>query len=84
MITIDELDVLEHSKNHDFDYVDIDNIIIDPSLPINERLETYLHQIKNPYRFKSGSIVVSIEYLDNNNYLSNILKDYLTSKIDYR
>lgn len=42
--------------------VDIADVKIDSSLPVNERISDYLRQIKNPYCFKSNGVIVKIGF----------------------
>ena len=42
--------------------VDIRDVKIDQSLPVEERMKSYVEQIKNPYMFKVGKTVVRVSY----------------------
>lgn len=42
--------------------VDIRDVRIDCSQPIEERMKSYVEQIKNPYLFKVGNTVVRVSY----------------------
>lgn len=59
---------LEEMKNVDVrtvdpeTLVDIMDIKIDEKLPKEERIKEYLRQVKNPYCFKVGSMVVKCSY----------------------
>ena len=44
--------------------VDINEIEIDDSLPPKERVAEFLRQIKNPYCFRVGKVVVKNVYSD--------------------
>ena len=44
--------------------VDIRDVQIDPALPVEERMRSYVEQIKNPYLFKVGNTVVRVSYAD--------------------
>ena len=44
--------------------VDINDISVNKDLPKPERIKEYIRQIKNPYRFKCGSFVVTAKYSD--------------------
>ena len=39
--------------------VDIREVAVDKALPKEERIAAFLHQIKNPYRFRCGDFVVA-------------------------
>ena len=73
MITWDDLQRMAETKDY---LVDIQNIKIDSTLPIKERLDSYLSQIKNPYHFKCGNTPVKISYSDNGKYLSQKLAEH--------
>lgn len=42
--------------------VDIRDVRIDRSQPVEERMKSYVEQIKNPYLFKVGNTVVKVSY----------------------
>ena len=42
--------------------VDIRNVKIDRTQPVEERMKSYVEQIKNPYLFKVGNTVVRVSY----------------------
>ena len=46
--------------------VDIRDVRIDRSLPMEERVKSYVEQVKNPYMFKVGNTVVRVSYADTN------------------
>lgn len=55
--------------------VDIRSVKIDPAQPVEERMRSYVEQIKNPYLFKVGNTVVRVSYANtqatiNDNFLN--------------
>ena len=46
------------------DLVDIRNVKLDESLGQQERVQSFLQQIKNPYCFKVGDVVVNVTYTE--------------------
>lgn len=42
--------------------VDIRDVKIDRTQPVEERMKSYVEQIKNPYLFKVGNTVVRVSY----------------------
>ena len=40
--------------------VDIRDVVIDRTLPVEERIKSYVQQIKNPYCFKVGDVKVKL------------------------
>lgn len=42
--------------------VDIRDVRIDAALPQEEKIRSFIEQIKDPYRFKVGDVVVNVSY----------------------
>lgn len=42
--------------------VDIRDVKIDRSISVEDRMKSYVEQIKNPYMFKVGNTVVRVSY----------------------
>ena len=59
--------------------VDIKTVHIDPSLPQQERIESYLAQIKNPQRFLVGDCIVNLRFEEGGAALRDRLKSYFQS-----
>lgn len=54
---------IEQSRKELLDsLVDIRDVKIDRSQPVEERMKSYVEQIKNPYMFKVGNTVVRVSY----------------------
>jgi len=58
--------------------VDIRDVKIDRSLPVEERMKSYVEQIKNPYMFKVGNTIVRVSYANteqtiNDNFLNLLM-----------
>lgn len=51
--------------------VDIRDVKIDRSLPMEERVKSYVEQVKNPYMFKVGNTVVRVSYADTNKTMND-------------
>ena len=58
------------------DLVDIRSVVVDTSLPPEQRMMDYLEKFKNPYCFRCGAAVVSIHFADKGNSLDSLLKNY--------
>jgi hypothetical protein len=57
--------------------VDIRDVKIDCAQPVEDRIQSYVEQIKNPYLFKVGRTVVRVSYANtqatiNDNFLNLI------------
>lgn len=57
--------------------VDIREVAVDKALPKEERIATFLHQIKNPYRFRCGDFVVNAAFANNGVTLEECLQGIL-------
>ena len=51
--------------------VDIRDVKIDRSLPVEERVKSFVEQIKNPYRFKVGGTVVKVSFANTQNTITD-------------
>lgn len=59
--------------------VDIRDVKIDRSLPVEERMRSYVEQIKNPYMFKYGNTVVRVSYADTTQTINDCFLNLLMS-----
>ena len=57
--------------------VDISEVKIDTSLPLDERMKSYIKQIKNPYRYKYGDITVRVSFAETDITLEERIKQLL-------
>ncbi len=55
---------------------DINSVVIDPNLSKEERIQSFVSQIGNPYCYRDGDIVVGISYADTEISLEDRLKAY--------
>lgn len=67
-----------HTVNRD-ELVDISTVHIDTALTRQERLESYLAQVKNPYCFKCGQMAVKVSFTPDGPDLQERLVEYLRS-----
>ena len=68
------------SKNEMLDsLVDIRDIKIDRSLPLEERVRSYLEQIKNPYKFRVGETAVRVSYANNQTTINDSFANLIAS-----
>jgi hypothetical protein len=58
---------------------DIRDVKIDTSLPKEERIRQYLAQIKNPFLYRCGDIIVRVSFANTDATLEDRLKQYLLS-----
>lgn len=59
--------------------VDIRDVVIDKSLPLEERVRSYVEQIKDPYCFKVGDVVVRVSYADKDKSLTDSFTSMIAS-----
>lgn len=57
--------------------VDICDVKIDTSLPVPERIKSYIDQIKNPYYFRVGDIAVHVTYTEGGPSLQEIIEGHI-------
>jgi len=60
--------------------VDIRDVHIDTSLPKEERMRSFLKQIKNPYVFKYKDVVIKTSFADNGLTIEDCLEDYIRNR----
>ena len=68
---------MEQSEKNLSELVDIRDVVIDKSLTLEERVRSYVEQIRDPYCFKVGDVVVRVSYADK----AKSLTDSFTSMI---
>ena len=59
--------------------VDIHDVKTDRTLPKEERIKSFVEQIKNPYCFKCGEVVVKMTFSDTEATLEDRMEHYLRS-----
>lgn len=59
--------------------VDIRSVKIDPAQSVEERMRSYVEQIKNPYLFKVGGTVVRVSYADTQATINDNFVNLLSS-----
>lgn len=65
------------AKNAD-GLIDIRDVKLDGSLEQPERIRSFLRQIKNPYCFKVGDVVVNVAYTEGGTTLNDCFADMLS------
>lgn len=84
-MTINELKELKNislSNYHFNELKELTEIYIDPTAPIEERINTLLDNIENPYIFKINGTVFRIKFSDNDKSLSDSINNYLYDLIE--
>lgn len=69
----------EHQNKRDAQpLVDIRDVKLDSCLEQPERIRSFLRQIKNPYCFKVGDVVVNVAYTEGGATLNDCFADMLS------
>ena len=58
--------------------IDIRDVKLDSSLGQAERIQSFLQQIKNPYCFKVGDVIVNVAYTEGGATLNDCFADILS------
>ena len=59
--------------------VDIRDVKIDRTLPKEERIKSFLEQVKNPYCFRVGDVKVRVSYANNARTLDDNFSSLIAS-----
>lgn len=59
--------------------VDIKDVHINPQLPQDERVREFVKQIKDPYCFRDGDVIVKISFADTQVTLEERLESFFSS-----
>ncbi len=59
--------------------VDIRDVKIDRSKPVEDRMKSYVEQIKNPYMFKVGNTIVRVSYSNTQSTINDNFVNLLAS-----
>ena len=62
--------------------VDLRSVSIDKSLPVPERLSSFVRHVKNPYLFKVDDITVKVEFSSGKSFEDTLLTFLLAEKTD--
>jgi len=59
--------------------VDINTVKVNTDLPVEERKKDFIRQVKNPYCFRCGKVVVKMSFADTTATLEDRLENYFRS-----
>ena len=68
----------QQNKKDSQPLVDIRDVKLDSGLEQPERIHSFLRQIKNPYCFKVGNVVVNVAYTEGGATLNDCFADMLS------
>lgn len=70
---------MEQSEKNLAELVDIRDVVIDKSLTLEDRVKSYVEQIKDPYCFKVGDVVVRVSYAGKDKSLTDSFTSMIAS-----
>lgn len=71
-----DIDIRTVDKNQ---LIDLNSVVIDESKPVEERILSFIQQIRNPYCFRVGDVAVKVVYKENGPTFQQNLEDMLMS-----
>lgn len=60
--------------------VDINSVVIDLSLPVPQKQQSFIQQIRNPYLFRCGDTTVRLSFGNSDITLADKIKEYFLSR----
>ena len=70
---------MEQPEKNLSELVDIRDVVIDKSLTLEDRVRSYVEQIKDPYCFKVGDVVVRVSYAGKDKSLTDSFTSMIAS-----
>ena len=68
------------NKVKSYELVDINDVVINPALDKDKRVQSFVQQIKKPLCYRCGNYVVKISFSDNEERtIEDCFEDYLKS-----
>ncbi len=80
MMTAEEMKAVDIRTVNRDELVDIRDVVIDQDAPKEEKIKSFMRQIRNPYCFKVGNVVVKTTFADTDATLDDRLEHYLRNK----
>ena len=79
-MTVEEMKAVDIRTVDPDTLVDIRDVHIDRSLPQEERIRSFVDQIKNPYVFKCGNVIVKTTFAETDLTFEQCLENYLRNR----
>lgn len=79
-MTVEEMKAVDIRTVRRDELVDIRDVVIDQDASKEERIKSFLRQIRNPYCFKVGNVVVKTTFADTDVTLDDQLEHYFRNK----
>lgn len=80
MMTLQEMKHVNPATVDRSTLTDIADVKIAPSLPRGEQLQEYLRQIKNPYVFLCGGVVVKVSFAETSATIEDRMEEYIRQR----
>ncbi len=80
MMTIEEMKAVDVRTVDPETLVDIRDVHIDQNLSREERIRSFVKQIRNPYVFKCGDVIVKTVFAESGPTLDECMKRYLQNR----
>jgi hypothetical protein len=80
MMTVEEMKNVDIRTVRREDLVDIHDVEIDQTLPKEQRIQQFVQQIKNPYCFKCGDVIVKTSFAKTDVTLEECMQHYLRTR----
>lgn len=79
-MTVEEMKNVDIRTVNRDELVDIRTVKIDPDLPREERIQSFLEQIKNPYCFRCGDVVVKTSFSEDGPTMQECMEHYIRTR----
>lgn len=79
-MTDDEMKNVDIRTVNREELVDIRDVSIDRTLPKEERVRSFVQQIKNPYCFRCGDVIVQTSFANTETTLEDCVEHYLRTR----
>ena len=79
MLSKDQLENMKsvNIENCELDsLIDISSICVNPYVPYPQKIDKYIHQIKNPYCFRYNDMPIKVRYVSTTKTLEESLSEY--------
>lgn len=78
MMAVEEMKTMDIRTVDRDSLVDIHDVVIERTKPKEERIRSFAEQIKNPYCFKCGEVVVKMSFMNTEMTLEDRMEHYLS------
>lgn len=79
-MTLDQMKAVDVRTVDRDELVDISDVKIDRTAPKKERLLSFVRQVRNPYVFKCGNVVVKSVFSNTDTTLEDCMEHYLRNR----